>query len=331
MMGRVNFSLGMLVAMLVPAALVVLGCSGTSNVRIYQNVSERGVWGVGGKIAFASFGGNGLLYISTINENGGGLFLLTPSDNDTDFSDEGGRNPAYNPAATALAIASRRGESEAIYLIDAARGDRDGIVAVTSAAGEGADNQPNYTPDGNSIVFTSTRRAGNGDIYMIALPAPAAVAPAQADARTAVVNTDAEETSAVVSPDGTKVAYTSDSNGNTDVWVKDLGTDPADPGTCLTANSPYRDEAPAWSPDGTKITFHSNRRGDFDIWMMDADGANQVAVTSDQRSDGYPVFSPAGDRLLITRDRELWTVPPLPWTEWQATADRDSTQLTRRF
>ena len=323
---RTRISMPILVALLVAVSLLILGCGGTSTVRVFQNVSERTSWGATDKIAFASFGANGQLYAYSIGDNGTAMFLMTPSDNDNDFADEGGRNPAFSPNGTKVVIASRRGQSEALYVIDAIRGDRDGLVAITDAAGEGSDSQPSYYPDGDDIIFTSTRRAGNADIYSIVVPAGA-----KADVRVAVVTTDAEETWASVSPDGTKVAYTSDTNGNTDVWVKVLGTDPTDPGTCLTAASPYRDEAPSWSPDGTKIAFHSDRNGDFDIWLMDADGANQVAVTGDQRSDGFPVFSPAGGRLAITRDREVWTVPAEAWTDWQADADTEADQVTRRF
>ncbi len=323
---RARISMPILVALLAAVALLTLGCGGSSTVRVFQNVSERTSWGATDKIAFASFGANGQLYVYSINDNGTAMFLMTPSDNDNDFADEGGHHPAFSPAAGKLVIASRRGQSEALYVIDAVRGDRDGLVAITDPAASGSDNQPSYYPDGDSIIFTSTRRAGNADIYTIAVPAAA-----KADARTAVVTTDAEETWAAVSPDGTKVAYTSDTNGNTDIWVKDLGTDATDPGTCLTADSPYRDEAPSWSPNGEKIAFHSDRNGDFDIWLMDADGATQVAVTGDQRSDGFPVFGPDGDRLAITRDREIWTVPAKPWTEWRADADTEADQVTRRF
>ena len=302
---------------------MLAGCGGDSASLVYQNVSERVAWSSQGHIAFASFGGNGRLYINRINETGGGLMLLTPSDNDLDFADEGGRQPAYNPAGTALAIVSRRGPSEAIFIIDAETGDRSGLTRVTDDTGPGADNEPSYAPDGAKIIFTSTRRAGDADICIINT---------DGTDRQDVLATDAEEHWAAISPDGTEVAYHSDANGNTDIWVKDLGADPADPGTCLTAGSPYRDEAPAWSPDGDTICFHSDRNGDFDIWAIDAaDGANPRAFTADQRADGYPVFDTAGDRIALTRDREIWTVPARPWADWGADADTEAQQLTRRY
>ncbi len=318
----------LLVGLVALAAVLLAGCSGSTGAVVYQNISERTSWGPDGEIAFASFGGNGLLYVYTINEDGGGLVLLTPSDDDADLSDEGGRQPSFSPDGTRIAISSRRGATPAIFLIDATRGDRDGITRVTNDAGTGADTEPWFTPDGNRIVYTTTRGDGNADLHIINVDGSGDLV---------LIDTPAEEHWGVVSPDGTRLAYSSDAAGNTDIWVKDIsnlgtaGYDPTDPGVNLTAASPFRDEAPAWSPDGTKIAFHSNRNGDFDIFMMNADGSGQVEVTADQRSDGYPVFNPTGDRLAITRDRELWTVPAQPWADWRANADELAEQLTTRF
>jgi len=318
----------LLLALSLVAAVVFVGCGGDSGATIFQNVSERVSWGVIGKIAFASFGANGLLYVYTINDNGGGLLLLTLSDDDLDLNDEGGRHPAFSPDGARIAISSRRGESPAIYLIDATRAAQSPLSAVTSPAGTGADAEPSFTPDGARIVYTSTRRAGDGDIRIINTDGTGMVP---------LVQTDAQEHWGVVSPDGNWLAYSSDAAGNSDIWVKDISNfadaayDPTDPGTNLTASSAFRDEAPNWSPDGTKLAFHTNRNGDFDIFLMNADGSGQVAVTADQHSDGFPVFGPDGDRLALTRDREVWTVPAPPWTAWMADADTESEQLTRRF
>ncbi len=317
-----------LVALLVLAAFVMIGCGGDSGSEVFQNVSERVSWSDQGRIAFASFGGNGLLYVYSINEQGRALTLLTQSDNDDDLNDEGGRQPDYSPDGTTIVLSARRGQTPALYLMDAERGDRDGVTAVTNPGGTGSDSEPNYHPDGTRIVYTSSRRDGNADIRIVNTDG-------SGDA--AVIETDAEEHWAAVSPDGTMLAYQSDAAGVTDIWVKDIsalgtgGYDPTDRGTNLTAASPFRSEAPAWSPDGTKIAFHTNRNGDFDIFMMNADGSEQVAVTADARSDGYPVFSPDGTELAITRDREIWTIPAQPWTEWRDQIDQLADRLTRRF
>ena len=315
-----------LVAGLLLGTFVMVGCGGTSDPTVFHNVSERVSWSERGRIAFASFGGDGLLYIYTINEQGRALTLLTTADSND--ARRGGRHPGFSPDGGTIVFSSRRGATPALYLMDAERGDRDRIQRITDDAGTGADTQPKYHPDGDRIVYTSTRRAGYADIRIVNTDGSGSMP---------VVETDAEENWASVSPDGTMLAYQSDAAGRTDVWVKDisaLGTeafDPTDRGTNLTVDSNFRDEAPSWSPDGTRIAFHSNRNGHFDIFVMNADGSGQVEVTADPRSDGFPVFSPDGTELAITRDREVWSVPARPWTEWRADADNLSDRLTRRF
>jgi Tol biopolymer transport system component len=66
------------------------------------------------------------------------------------------------------------------------------------------------------------------------------------------------------SPDGRKIAFTSDRTGNFDIWVMD-----SDGGnqSQLTTHS-ADDGFPAWSPDGRKIAFESDRTGNFDICVL---------------------------------------------------------------
>jgi len=76
----------------------------------------------------------------------------------------------------------------------------------------------------------------------------------------------------------------------------------------LTSNA-AADGQPAWSPDGTQIAFTSNRdairAGDFQIYKMDADGTNQIRLTTD--SPLYdrrvrPAWSPNGDQIAFSTD-----------------------------
>ncbi len=98
---------------------VLAGCSGSGGQIVYQYVSERVSYNPDGtRLAFAALGGNGLQYTYTIYNNGGALTLLTPSDNDTDLTDEGGKHPAWSPDGQDICFASRRGGSQALFLMD---------------------------------------------------------------------------------------------------------------------------------------------------------------------------------------------------------------------
>jgi Tol biopolymer transport system component len=63
-------------------------------------------------------------------------------------------------------------------------------------------------------------------------------------------------------------------------------------------------DAPAWSPDGSSIAFHSLRDGNYDIYVMDADGSNEIRLTTDGSADLNPVWSPDGLRIAFVSTRD---------------------------
>jgi Tol biopolymer transport system component len=96
------------------------------------------------------------------------------------------------------------------------------------------------------------------------------------------------------SPDGSKIAFVSDRDGNREIYVMDAnGTNEER----LTYN-PDDDIEPDWSPDGSKIAFSSNLKGDYDIWLMNADGSDQLALTSDSRNERAPAWRYNENRIL---------------------------------
>ena len=99
------------------------------------------------------------------------------------------------------------------------------------------------------------------------------------------------------SPDGTKVAFHTNYDGDYEICVENAdGTHVHQ----LTHNSAI-DAFPTWSPDGTQIAFESNRDGDLDIYVMNADGSEQTNLTNDlggQEED--PHWSPDGQRIAFT-------------------------------
>ena len=93
------------------------------------------------------------------------------------------------------------------------------------------------------------------------------------------------------SPDGTKIAFVSDRDGDTEIYV--MNADGSHP-TNLT-NTSAEDRTPAWSPDGTKIAFVSSRDGSAGIYVMNADGSNPTRLVGNINDDFWPTltWSPA--------------------------------------
>ncbi len=76
------------------------------------------------------------------------------------------------------------------------------------------------------------------------------------------------------SPDGRKIAFASERDGNSEIYL--MNADGSGQRN-LTRNLAY-DGDPAWSPDGRKITFVSNRDGRYAVYVMNADGSGQRSL-----------------------------------------------------
>jgi len=97
-----------------------------------------------------------------------------------------------------------------------------------------------------------------------------------------------------VSPDGTMIAYASDSAGNPDIWV--IRTDGGEP--LQLTHDAAADTDPAWYPDGGEIFFVSDRDGNPAIWRIPTLGGSPVKLLPDAED---PAISPDGTRIAFSR------------------------------
>ena len=111
----------------------------------------------------------------------------------------------------------------------------------------------------------------------------------------------------VVSPDGRWVVFTSERNGNPDLYVLDLeGRAGARP----LVESPAMEDAAAISPDGRRLLFVSTRSGNADIFVMPfqpenpSDAGEAANLTRHAAGDYNPAFSPDGTRILFSSSRD---------------------------
>ena len=82
---------------------------------------------------------------------------------------------------------------------------------------------------------------------------------------TRLTNNSSYDYSPFWSPDGTKIAFTSDRDGYEEIYTMNVdGTNQ----TNISNNNSY-EYTPSWSPDGSKIEFNSDRDGNFEIYVMD--------------------------------------------------------------
>ena len=102
------------------------------------------------------------------------------------------------------------------------------------------------------------------------------------------------------SPDGTRIAYVSNRDGNRDIWVMNADGTHRENLTRTAAD----EWTPAWSPDGASIAFASNRDGNWELYVAKADGTSPQRITWSPAADYAPSWSPDGKRIAFVSERD---------------------------
>jgi Tol biopolymer transport system component len=100
------------------------------------------------------------------------------------------------------------------------------------------------------------------------------------------------------SPDGSRIAYTYQADGRSEIRV--MSADGSDQRR-LTRDKGF-DLRPSWSPDGTRIAFERVLEANGDIYVMNADGSGVERVIGNAETDAAPVWSPDGTRIAFTSE-----------------------------
>ena len=101
------------------------------------------------------------------------------------------------------------------------------------------------------------------------------------------------------SPDGRKLAFVSQRDGNAEIYVMNADGSAQENLTRQPAN----DSHPSWSRDGGKLAFVSRRDGNSEIYVMNADGSGLRNVTRTPRDDLDPAWSPDGRAIAFVQKK----------------------------
>lgn len=167
------------------------------------------------------------------------------------------------------------------------------IRDVSIDVSEGTWMSLDVSPDGKTIAFDLL-----GDIYLM---------PIEGGTAKAITKGLAWDIQPRFSPDGSKIAFTSDRGGGDNIWIMDADGSNLQQ---VTKESFRLLNNPTWSPDGRFIAarkhFTSRRSlGAGEIWLYHLGGGNGVQLNkkpNDQKDLGEPMFSPDGKYVYFSQD-----------------------------
>ncbi|MDI9402534.1 MAG: hypothetical protein QM516_01560 [Limnohabitans sp.] len=178
-----------------------------------------------------------------------------------------------------------------------------GNISQVSFAAEGGDYAPDIDRTGSFMVFASTQHRPTFDIYRKSV-----------DGRTVTqLTTDpSDDLMPALAPDGSKIAFASNRNGNWDIYTMPItGGSP----TQITFDAD-EEVQPTWAPDGKRLAFSrkNGRTGTWEIWITDSTAPGLRTFVC----EGFlPRWSPSdeADTLLFQRARQrgsrlygVWTI-----------------------
>jgi serine/threonine protein kinase len=168
----------------------------------------------------------------------------------------------------------------------------------------GLSDYPSLSRDGNLLAFASDRNdAGNLDIWVQQIGGRDPIR---------LTTDEADDSEPAISADGTRVAFRSERSGGGIYVALSLGGD-----AVLLAP---RGRGPRFSPDGRWIAYWEGREsadllpGTARVFVIESGGGQARQVGADLDAALYPVWSPAGDEVLVLGRRagsgaDWWTIP----------------------
>lgn len=251
--------------------------SGQTNLTNDEAVDSEPWWSPdGSRISFSSFR-TGPQNIFTMAADGGDVKQLT----ENQAVDGGAR---WSPDSSRIAFYTFRSQSRQLLWVMGADGSDPQPVLEDQVPGPETSCAGGFVGgwlDNDTLLF----RGSQGGIQALQI---CSVRQDGTDTRVLRSEEGVFSYFPALSPDGSKIAFTSNRDGNEEIYVMNV-----DGGRLRrVTDDPGQDEYPTWSPDGQWIAFHSDRDGDFDIYIARPNGSDLRQLTNVEGSDTQPSWSP---------------------------------------
>jgi Tol biopolymer transport system component/serine/threonine protein kinase len=216
--------------------------------------------------------------------------------------DGGHGSPAWSPTGKWIAFEANEYSSTSVWKVAATGGVPELIVRQAYS--------PTFTPDGKSLIC-----AEGPNLIQIGIDP---VSGGMTGAKEQIVGLAGLPTMIrriSLSADGHRLAYNSLSRSES-VAATAVTSDPAKikPPETLIRNTGTRTHSAVYSPDGKRIAYATCSLGgtNCDIWVMNADGSEQVQLTTDRSSELIPSWFPDQSEIAFVNLTEgtatLWSV-----------------------
>lgn len=169
---------------------------------------------------------------------------------------------------------------------DPAKGLVDKPWQVTSLP-QGAQGSPTFSPDGKKIAFVSNKD-GTARIYVSAVPH--AGTSAKELKLELISKKNRENTCPVWSPDGTKLAYSSKTQGVRQIWVYDFKTRQE---MQITEGKGDK-ENPSWAPNSLHLVYHSSTPSSSELYIVDLNEKSPEKIVCGGTEKRFPSWEPRG-------------------------------------
>ena len=205
-------------------------------------------------------------------------------------------------ASTKIAVVGTRSGAKELWLCDADGGNlkqitRDRKIIVG----------PNWTPDGDSLLFTSFLR-GFPDVHQLNL---------RQGKRTALVAYPGVNTGGVLSPNGKELAVILSKDGNPELYIKELRGKKGL--RRLTTTRRATEASPSWSPDGQRLVYVSDQSGTPQLYTIARAGGRPTRLSSRGRENVAPDWGSNGLIACASRSGRRYTIAVIHPTSRQTT------------
>jgi Tol biopolymer transport system component len=244
--------------------------------------------------------------IYVVNADGSGLTNLA---SDRDGNEEFG---AWSPDGSRIAFISSRAGNWDVYVVNA---DGSGLTNLSNRpADDFLRNNPGangtaWSEDSSRVRFISIRDDGNRDLYVVNADGTGLTnlgypGPDLGGGTSAGPSFDAglSPISWGDSPDGARIAFFSNRDGNEELYVMNVDGS----GVTRLTNNPASDANLVWSTDSSRIAFHSDRDGNPEIYVMNPDGSGLTNLSNGPGDDFLAAggWSPDGSHIAFVSSRD---------------------------